>query len=139
MRDERRKKSPGSFRPVDGEMKRQERPLLGKISGLIERTRRKVAASINHEMVLLYWDIGKAIKEEIMKSKRAEYGEQIVRSLSSQLTQKYGKGFSSPNLWFMVNLHETYPILYALRRECEGLSWTHIRTLLPITLEHEDA
>lgn len=106
--------------------------LFNKVSGLIEGARRKVATAINQEMVLLYWNIGKTIKEEIMKSKRAEYGEKIVQSLTAQLTQRYGKGFSEKNLWYMVQLYETYPILHALRGESEGLSWTHIRTLLPI-------
>jgi predicted nuclease of restriction endonuclease-like (RecB) superfamily len=106
--------------------------LFEKISNLIERARKKVAVTINEEMVILYWNIGKTIKEQIIKSDRAEYGKQIVNSVSSQLTEKYGKGFSAPNLWFMVQLYDTYPILYALRRELEGLSWTHIRSLLPI-------
>lgn len=60
--------------------------LFNKIAGLIEQARRKVATAINEEMVLLYWNIGKTIKEEIMKSDRAEYGKQIVQSLSTQLT-----------------------------------------------------
>jgi len=104
--------------------------VFGKIANLIEQARKKVAVTINKEMILLYWNIGKTIKEEIIKSERAEYGKKIVNALSSQLTQRYGKGFSSQNLWFMVKLYDTYPILYALRREFKGLSWTHIRTLL---------
>jgi len=122
----------GSRRAIAGEIKGQEHPLFGKISGLIESARRKVAASVNHEMVLLYWNIGKAIKEEIMKSARAKYGKQIIQSLTGELTQKYGKGFSSQNLWYMVQLYEAYPILHAVRGEFKGLSWTHIRILLPI-------
>jgi predicted nuclease of restriction endonuclease-like (RecB) superfamily len=106
--------------------------LFDKISDLIEQARRKVATTINQEMVVLYWNIGKTIKEEIIKSKRAEYGEKIVQSLSAQLTQKYGKGFSSQNLWYMVQLYETYPILQSLLGEFKGLSWTHIINLLPI-------
>ncbi len=106
--------------------------LFEKISELIEQARRKVATTINQEMVLLYWSIGKTVKKEIIKSDRAEYGKQIVQSLTAQLTQKYGKGFSSQNLWYMVQLYEIHPILHALRGELEGLSWTHIRTLLPI-------
>lgn len=104
--------------------------VFDKISDLIEQARKKVAITINEEMVILYWNIGKTIKEEIMKSKRAEYGKQIIQSLTGELTRKYGKGFSEQNLWFMVKLYDTYPILYALRREFKGLSWTHIRTLL---------
>lgn len=106
--------------------------VFDRISDLIERARKRVASTINQEMVLLYWNIGKTIKEEIMKSDRAEYGKQIIQSLTGELTQKYGKGFSSQNLWYMVQLYETYPILHALRGEFKGLSWTHIRSLLPI-------
>ena len=106
--------------------------LFDKISGLIEQARRKVATTINQEMVLLYWNIGKTIKDEIIKSDRAEYGKKIVNSVSSLLVSNYGKSFSARNLWFMVQFYETYPILHALRRELEGLSWTHIITLLPV-------
>jgi len=106
--------------------------LFDKISYLIEQARKKVATTINQEMVLLYWNIGKTIKEEVIKSDRAEYGKQIIHSLSGELTQRYGKGYSEQNLWYMVQLYETYPILHALRGEFEGISWTHIRTLLPV-------
>lgn len=106
--------------------------IFDKISGLIEQARKRVANTINHEMVMLYWNVGKTIKEEIIKSNRAEYGKQIIQSLSGELTQRYGKGFSSQNLWYMVQLYEAYPILHAVRGEFKGLNWTHIRTLLPI-------
>ena len=106
--------------------------LFDKIAGLIEQARRKVATTINQEMVLLYWNIGKTIKEEIIKSDRAEYGKQIIHSLSGELTLRYGKGFSEQNLWHMVRFSEIYLILSALRREFTGLSWTHIKTLIYI-------
>ncbi|PIU83670.1 MAG: cytoplasmic protein [Elusimicrobia bacterium CG06_land_8_20_14_3_00_38_11] len=106
--------------------------LFDKISVLIEQARKNVAITIDKEMVILYWNIGKTIKEEIMKSDRAEYGKQIIHSLSGELTQKYGRGYSVQNLWYMVQLYEAYPILHALRGEFTGLGWTHIRILLPI-------
>ena len=106
--------------------------LFGKISELIEQARKKVATIINQEMVLLYWNIGKTIKDEIIKSDRAEYGKQIVQSLTAQLVPRYGRGFSKRNLWYMIQLYETYPILQSLLGEFEGLSWTHIITLLPV-------
>jgi predicted nuclease of restriction endonuclease-like (RecB) superfamily len=106
--------------------------IFGKISVLIEEARKKIASTINEQMVILYWNIGKEIKQEVMKSNRAAYGKKIVQSLSSQLTMKYGRGFSSQNLWYMVQLFENYPILHSLRGEFTNLSWTHIRTLLPI-------
>jgi len=106
--------------------------IFNRIAGLIEQARKRVATTINEEMVLLYWNIGKAVREEIIKSKRAEYGEKIVNSVSSQLVIKYGKSFSARNLWFMIQFYEAFPILSAVQREFKGLSWTHIRTLLPI-------
>lgn len=106
--------------------------VFDRISDLIEQARKRVATTINEEMVILYWNIGKTIKEEIMKSDRAEYGSKIVESLSSQLTQRYGKGFSSQNLWYMIHLYNEYPILQSMLGEFKGLSWTHIINLLPI-------
>ena len=97
--------------------------LFDKISVLIEQARKKVAVTINQEMVVLYWNIGKTVKEEIMKSERAEYGKQIVQSLTAQLLLKYGRGFSSQNLWHMIKFNEIYPILSAVQREFEKLSY----------------
>ncbi len=98
------------------------RNIFGKIATLIEQARKKVAAAINQEMVILYWDIGKTIKEEIIKSNRAGYGKQILQSLSEELIQRYGKGFSTQNLWHMTKFYEIFPILSAVRREFKGLS-----------------
>lgn len=99
---------------------KKNKDLFDKISVLIEQARKKVAAAINQEMVILYWNIGKTIKKEIIKSDRADYGKQIIHSLSGELVQKYRKGFSEQSLWHMVKFFETYPILSALRREFTG-------------------
>jgi len=109
--------------------------LFDKIAGLIEQARRKVATTINQEMVLLYWNIGKTIKEEVIKLDRAEYGKQILHSVSGELTQRYGKGYSEQNLWHMVKFFDAHPILSAVQREFKGLSWTHIKTLIYINDE----
>jgi len=45
---------------------KDNRDIFEKISGLIEQARRKVATTINEQMVILYWSIGKTIKEEII-------------------------------------------------------------------------
>ncbi|MCX5692071.1 MAG: DUF1016 N-terminal domain-containing protein [Candidatus Omnitrophica bacterium] len=112
-----------------GSIVKKER-LLEKIAALIKQARGNVAHAINCEMVLLYWNIGKIVKEEIVRNKRARYGEQIIQSISSQLAMNYGTGFSSQNIWHMVKFYEVYPILSAMRRELEGLSWTHIKTII---------
>jgi predicted nuclease of restriction endonuclease-like (RecB) superfamily len=106
--------------------------IFDRITKLIEQARKRVATTINEEMVLLYWNIGKTIRKEIIKSKRAEYGEQIVQSLTAQLVQRYGRGFSKRNLWNMIKLYNEFPIIQSLLGEFKGLSWTHIIILLPI-------
>lgn len=112
-----------------GSIVKKER-LLEKIAALIKQARGNVARVIDYEMILLYWSIGKILREEIVRNKRAEYGEMVIQSMSLRLIQDYGHGFSSQNLWHMVKFYEVYPILSAMRRELEGLRWTHIKTII---------
>ena len=59
--------------------------LLGDIRLLIETTRERVSQTINSGLVLLYWSIGKRIREDILREKRAAYGKQILQTLSAKL------------------------------------------------------
>jgi len=81
-------------------------------------------------MVRLYWSIGERIRKDILASKRAAYGEQIVEALSRRFSEEYGGGFSRPNLFHMIRFAETLQdreIVYALSRQ---LSWTHFRQII---------
>jgi predicted nuclease of restriction endonuclease-like (RecB) superfamily len=105
-------------------------PLLAEIRSLIDAARQQVAATVNAELTLLYWWIGRRINIEVLQEQRADYGQQIVATLSAQLTRQYGKGWGEKQLRHCLRLAETFPdeqILSALRRE---LSWTHIKTLM---------
>ena len=109
--------------------KRTDR-LLADVRGLIEDARGQVATAVNSRLVVLYWQIGKRIREEVLEQKRAAYGDEIVVTLSRQLTQDYGRGFSRPNLFHMLRFAEVFPdheIVYALSRQ---LSWTHFRAIV---------
>lgn len=110
----------------------ESKNIFKKVSTLIEETKKKVASTINEQMIILYWNIGKIIKEAIIKNNRAEYGKQIVQSLSVRLVVHYGRGFKKRNLWYMVQLYESHPILQSLIGEFRHLSWTHIISLLPL-------
>ena len=59
--------------------------LLGDIRQLIEQARTAVAQTVNAGLVLLNWHIGQRIRTEILGEERAEYGEEIVSTLSRQL------------------------------------------------------
>jgi predicted nuclease of restriction endonuclease-like (RecB) superfamily len=104
--------------------------LLSDIRLMIEQSRHRVSQAINSEMVLLYWNIGKRIREDILKKNRAAYGEEIVQTLSAQLSADYGKGFTLRNLFNMIRFAEVFPdrqIVHALSAQ---LSWTHLRDII---------
>jgi predicted nuclease of restriction endonuclease-like (RecB) superfamily len=106
--------------------------LLTDIRQLIGQSRAQLATAVNSALTLLYWHIGRRIRSEVLKGERAEYGEQIVASLSQQLVTDYGRGFSNKNLRHMLRFAEVFPgeeIVYALSRQ---LSWTHLRSLIYI-------
>jgi predicted nuclease of restriction endonuclease-like (RecB) superfamily len=104
--------------------------LFSEIKQLIEEARQAVAVTVNIGTTVLYWNVGNRINKEILGNKRAEYGKEIVISLSRKLTEEYGKGWSEKQLRHCLRFAETFPdkeILYALSRE---LSWTHFRTVM---------
>ena len=82
--------------------------LVADIRRMIEETRASVAATVNAGLTMLYWRIGKRIGEEILKGERAEYGTEIVSTLSRQLALEYGNGFSAKNLRHMIRFAEAF-------------------------------
>ena len=63
--------------------------LLNDLRGLIEQARQHVAQTANSTVTMLYWHVGLRIRSEVLKNERAEYGEQIVSTLSTQLVREY--------------------------------------------------
>ncbi|WP_337170272.1 DUF1016 N-terminal domain-containing protein [Gemmatimonas aurantiaca] len=57
-----------------------------------------VAQTANATLTMLYWHVGHRLHEEVLKDGRAEYGEQILPTLSAKLVRDYGQGFSARNL-----------------------------------------
>ena len=59
--------------------------LFNQIKNLIEQTKNNVAIVVNSSLTMMYWEIGNKINQDILKNKRAEYGKEIVVTLSRQL------------------------------------------------------
>src|SRR5437016_5783972 len=91
-------------RPVLGKEKPKIR--LADVREMILATRQTVAQGVNAALVLLYWRIGQRIRTDILKEKRAGYGEQIFHSLSGKLTAEFGRGFAKTNLFNMARFAE---------------------------------
>ena len=61
-----------------------EQYLFRDVVKLIDETQKSVAYTVNSALTYMYWKIGKGINDEIMRHERAEYGFQIVASLTQQ-------------------------------------------------------
>ncbi len=104
--------------------------LLEDLRQLIEQTRRGLAVAVNASLTLLYWRVGKRIKEEILRGGRAEYGQQILPTLSAKLTTEYGPGWKERNLAYMIKFVAAFPDEKSLHALCAKLSWSHFRLLI---------
>lgn len=94
--------------------------LLDDVRALIRQAREGVALAVNAALVLTYWEVGHRIRTEVLKEKRAEYGEQIVPALSAQLVPEFGRGFAEKSLRRMIQFAEVFPdrqIVAALSRQ----------------------
>jgi len=104
--------------------------LFVSIKQLIEQSKQQIAVTVNATLSMLYWNIGKEINEVVLQNQRAEYGKQIVVSLSRQLTAEYGNGWGEKQLRQCIQFALIFPdekIVYTL---CRELSWSHLRLLM---------
>jgi predicted nuclease of restriction endonuclease-like (RecB) superfamily len=106
--------------------------LLTELRGLIEQARQHVALTVNSTLTMLYWHVGQRIQREALKEGRAEYGNQILATLSQELVRDYGKGFNPSALTRMVKFAEVFPDVNIVATLSQQLSWSHFVELLPL-------
>ena len=106
-----------------------DRAFYSEIKKILTNARNKVYQTANFAMVEAYWQIGKSIVKEQNGEERAEYGTGLLKELSKQMTQDFGRGFTVANLKNMRQFYLIFPNGYALRSE---LSWTHYRLLMRV-------
>ena len=109
-----------------------EQALFNDLSALIEQSKNFVVVQANSVMTMLFWNVGKRINEDILRNKRADYGKQIVPTVSAQLTEKYVKNFALRNLRRMKQFAEQFPNAEIVSPTATQLSWTHFVELMPI-------
>ena len=104
--------------------------MINEITELINQTRTNLAREINRSIIYVYWNIGKIIVSNGNKyNNRLEYGQEILKGLSKELTKYLGKGYSISNLKYMRAFYKTYARLEELS---EKLSWSHYLELMII-------
>jgi predicted nuclease of restriction endonuclease-like (RecB) superfamily len=115
------------------EVQNMDHQLLADIKQMIDESRIAASQFVNARLTLLYWSVGKRINEEILGNERAEYGGQIVASLSRQLELEYGKGYSEKNLRRAMQFQQVFSDFEIVASLMRQLSWTHFTLLLPIS------
>lgn len=106
--------------------------LLNDLSKLIDESNQNAVAQLNSSLVILFWQIGKRINETILENKRADYGKQIVVTLSRQLELKYGRNFEEKNLRRMLQFAAQFSEIQFVVSLSRQLSWSHFLQLIPL-------
>ena len=88
----------------------------------------------NMELVECYWNVGRLIVEAQGGKEKAKYGNELIKTWAEKLTEEYGKGYNYTNLSRFRQFYLAFPIVAPLGQQ---LSWTIIRTILPIKDENK--
>ncbi|MDQ6961760.1 MAG: DUF1016 N-terminal domain-containing protein [Mariprofundaceae bacterium] len=107
--------------PKPPSINKNTQPLLGDIRQLIDAAKQRAAVAVNAEVSLLYWQVGQRIHQSILQGERAEYGKQVVASLSKQLTAAYGKGWSTQQLRHCLRVAEAFTEKKIVYTQCREL------------------
>ncbi len=104
---------------------------------IIKKTQTQVVVQANSSLTIMFWQVGKRIRSEILENSRAEYGKQIVVSLSRELTTSFGTSFKEKNLRRMIQFFEKFPDFEKVVTLSRHLSWSHFLVLIPLKTSEE--
>ncbi|MFK1884718.1 YhcG family protein [Bacteroides fragilis] len=105
---------------------------IREIKQIIAQARQKAYTAINSAMVEAYWQMGRRIVEQEQQGKdRADYGSQLLKSLSKELTAEFSKGFSLGSLYYYRQFYQTFPEIFATPWRI--LTWSHYKRLMQVS------
>lgn len=106
--------------------------LHAEVRKLILAARQQVAHAVNAGLTLTYWQVGERIRREVLKERRASYGEEILPTLSAKLVPEFGTGFGARNLARMIAFAEAFPDSGAVTGLAAHLGWSHFVEILAL-------
>ena len=105
------------------------------VGRIIEQSKHTIAVYLNSEVSMTYWRIGKYIATELDAVGEDKYGSKIVATLSQQLTERYGKGYTRFSISRMVKIARLFPEEKIVATLSQQLTWSHFVELSAI---HEE-
>jgi len=110
--------------------------LIQDLRQIIDNARSRVATTANYELTMMYWHIGERVNRDVLGYERAEYGKQIVSTVSRQLQNLYGsKGFDVKSIYRYSQFATLFPDEQIVSTVSRNLSWSHFVELLPLKNE----
>jgi predicted nuclease of restriction endonuclease-like (RecB) superfamily len=102
---------------------------LTQLKQRVERARQRAVVAVNHELVTLYWQIGRDILD---RQQQQGWGARVIARLATDLKAAFPdmKGFSPRNLKYMRALAQAWPEPEIVQQPVAQLPWSHIVTLL---------
>ena len=76
---------------------------------IIDQAQQLAYRTVNETLIKRNWLLGLRIQHEVLKDQRAEYGEQVIKTLAKKLTDKYGAGFTKTNLYNFIGFYQYWP------------------------------
>lgn len=108
--------------------------VIDDIRTIITKARNRAYQSINETLIRSNWEIGKRIvEEEQLGKQRADYGIQLIKSISQQLTTEFGSGYGVRNLAYFKQLYQYFPDWEILHARVQNLTWTRLKSILRVT------
>jgi len=111
--------------------------ILNDIVSLVESTKNQIAIQANSSLTIMFWHIGKRIQSEVLQNERAEYGKQILVTLSRELSNQFGNSFNEKNLRRMIQFSEKFSSFENVVTLSRHLSWSHFLILIPLKTKNE--
>ena len=109
---------------------------INEIKKILKNARQKAYTAVNSAMVEAYWKIGRRIVEEEQSGReRAEYGKEIIKNLSKELTEEFGKGFGERNIRNIRQFYVLFSDYEKWKSLISKLTWTHIQKVLRVSDE----
>jgi predicted nuclease of restriction endonuclease-like (RecB) superfamily len=111
-------------------------PWLAELKARIHAAQQQAARSVNRELVLLYWQIGRGILE---RQGREGWGSKVIERLAQDLRNAFPamKGFSRANLLYMRAFAEAWPDQEIVQQAVGQLPWGHNLVLLSKLKTHD--
>lgn len=106
--------------------------ILKRISSIIEQKRTNAKIALNNEQLMMSWEIGRLLVEDVLEKEKPEYGKEIIGEISLRLTEQYGRGYDRSAVFRMVQFYREFPEAEKVATLSQQLTWSHFIELITI-------